>query len=341
MKNLLKGGKWPLNRVLLACLMTGIFTYAISRQCLEKKSHLASPNVPSANKRLVLTRLKDFRLTQPLLMADMSEPDPGTKELMDAIEQKIANYTAADNTYKAAVYVRNMNSGSWNVINGNEKFDPGSILKLPVMIGLLKQAEANPQLLNQRILYDAHSVNFPKQTILSSSIQLGKTYTVKELLNYMIVESDNEANALLFKFANPDMILKLFGDLNLQVPDKNQLTVQMNVIDVSKFLRVIYNSSYTNPQLSEYSMELLEKTKFKDGMKKAIPEHGFLVHKFGERGYPNTSFQELSETGIIYLNDQRILLTVMTKGSSQATQAASIAEIAKIVCNWIENSRPI
>lgn len=341
MKNLLKGGKWPLNRVFLACLMTGIFTYAISRQCLQQKSHLAAQSAPTTNKQLILTRLKDFRFTQPLLMADLSEPDAGMKELMDAIQQKIASYSVADNTYKAAVYIRNMTSGDWNVINENELFDPGSILKLPVLIGLLKQAESNPQLLDQRILYNAHSVNFPKQTILSSSIQLGKTYTVRELLNYMIVESDNEANALLFKFASADLILRLFSDLNLEVPDKNQLTVRMNAKDVSKFLRVIYNSSYTNPQLSEYSMELLEKTKFKDGMKKAIPEHGFLVHKFGERGYPNTSFQELSETGIIYLNDQRILLTVMTKGSSQAAQAASIVEITKIVCDWIENSRPI
>ena len=75
------------------------------------------------------------------------------------------------------------------------------------------------------------------------------------------------------------------------------------------------------------------------GMKKGIPHQATLVHKFGERGYPNSTFQELSETGIIYLNNERILLTIMTKGNNQQEQAELISAITQKTCNWVENSK--
>lgn len=335
MKTLLKGGKLPYYKVILACLMTGAFTFAISHQF-----HKPSPSPPTsqstAGKQLILTRLKDYKYIQPLLLSDLSEPDEGMQELMTDIQQSISSYQIKDSAFKASVYIRNLTDGKWNVINPNEKYDPGSILKLPVMIALLKKAESDPTLLDQQILYQGTERKLPKQTIEPTSIKAGSVYTVRELLKFMIVESDNEANMLLFNFLKPDIVLKVFRDLQLEIPDVYQPTLYMNVADVSKFLRVIYNSSYTDPRLSEYSMQLLEKTKFTEGMKKSIPGNAMLIHKFGERGYADTSFQELSETGIIYLNDQRVLVTIMTKGTNQSAQAASIAEITKKVVSRIQ-----
>ena len=336
MKTLLKGGKWPYYKVLLACLMTGAFTFAISHQF--HKSPPAPHSSPSPSKQLIQTRLKDYKYIQPLLLSDLSEPDDRLQELIRDVQQSISIYQSKDTSYKASVYIRNLTDGKWNVINPSEKYDPGSILKLPVMIALLKKAEADPSILDQQILYQGTERKLPTQTIQPSSIQAGTIYKVRDLLRYMIVESDNEANMLLFNFLRPDIILKVFRDLQLEIPDVSQPTVYMNVIDVSKFLRVIYNSSYIDPRLSEYSMELLEKTKFSEGMKKSIPDNAMLIHKFGERGYPGTSFQELSETGIIYLSDQRILLTIMTKGNNQSAQAASIAEITQKVVSRMQST---
>lgn len=337
MKTLLKGGKLPYYKVILACLMSGAFTFAISHQ-FHKPSSSPSTSQSTAGKQLILTRLKDYKYIQPLLLSDLSEPDDGLQELIRDVQQSISIYQSKDTSYKASVYIRNLTDGKWNVINPSEKYDPGSILKLPVMIALLKKAEADPSILDQQILYQGTERKLPTQTIQPSSIQAGTIYKVRDLLRYMIVESDNEANLLLFNFLRPDIILKVFRDLQLEIPDVSQPTVYMNVIDVSKFLRVIYNSSYLDPRLSEYSMELLEKTKFSEGMKKSIPDNAMLIHKFGERGYPGTSFQELSETGIIYLNDQRILLTIMTKGNNQSAQAASIAEITQKVVSRMQST---
>ena len=154
----------------------------------------------------------------------------------------------------------------------------------------------------------------------------------------MIVDSDNEANLLLYSFIDAETILKVFTDLDMTAPDPNQSAISMNCIEVSKFLRVLFNSGYTLPELSEYSMQLLSQSTYSMGMKKGIPQNATLVHKFGERGYPNSAFQELSETGIIYLNNERILLTVMTKGNNQQQQAELISTITKNTCAWVENS---
>jgi hypothetical protein len=85
-------------------------------------------------------------------------------------------------------------------------------------------------------------------------------------------------------------------------------------------------------------MQLLSESTFTEGMKKGVPENALLVHKFGERGYPNSTYQELSETGIIYINNERVLLTVMTKGNNQQQQAQLIADITKSTCDWIVKS---
>ena len=336
MKTLLKGGKWPYYKVILACLLTGAFSFAISHQ-FHKTPPTPTAN-PPAGKQLVLTRLKDYKFIQPLLLSDMTDPDPGMNGLMTEIESTISSYHQKDTAYRASVYIRDLNDARWNVLNQEEKYDPGSILKLPIMIALMKKAESDPGILEQQILYQGTERKLPTQTIKPTSIQPGTVYKVKDLLQFMIVESDNEANMLLFNFLKPEVVLKVFRDLNMEVPDVSQPTVYMKAADVSKFLRIIYNSSYTNPRLSEYAMELLEKTKFKDGMKKSIPGDALLVHKFGERGYPGTSYQELCETGIIYLNDQRVLLTIMTKGNNQRDQAASISEITRKVVNRMQSS---
>lgn len=337
----LNGSKIPLYKVILACLLTGIFTYAISSRIPKSEIHRLNNENKDKNltTKLKNTHLNNFKFIEPVLISDLTTPSPELTELKNQLQQKNDQYRLADSLFVNSIFIKDLSSGEWTSLNENEEFDPGSILKLPILIAILRKADSNPQLLNQKIKYEGQFKGLPRQTIVENHIQAGGIYTIKELLNYMIVDSDNEANMLLYNFLEQQTILEVFSDLGIEVPDPKQPIVKMNCIEVSKFLQVLYNATYTSHQLSEYSLELLSHTKFKDGMQSGIPEGDYLVHKFGERGYPNTSFQELSETGIIYQNNERYLITIMTKGTNQKRQAEIIKEHTAFICSWIKKSR--
>ena len=332
----LRGGRLPLYMVILACLLTGIFTYAISSQI--KKPETPVPPKIAESAPFKQNRLKDYKFVQPIIFSETPSSPEKFSSLLNNIKEIISKHKAIDQPSVTSVYIRDLNTATWCSLNEQERFDAGSIFKLPILIALLKKAEKDPQFLNRTATFNKPTQKDYYQTITSANLKKGESYSVKELIKYMIVDSDNEANLLLYNFLDQETILKVFADLEMIAPDPHQKTATMNCSEVSKFLRVLYNSGYTNPVLSEFSMQLLSESTFTEGMKKGVPENALLVHKFGERGYPNSTFQELSETGIIYINNERVLLTVMTKGNNQQQQAQLIADITKSTCDWIVKS---
>ncbi|MBL7923455.1 MAG: serine hydrolase [Bacteroidia bacterium] len=338
MKNSLKGGKWPLYKVLLACALTGAFSYAISKRSNSTPKYPSASPAAERKATLNVTRLKNQGLIQPLLMAEVDDESVVYTGLKEQLQASISRQQNDGVITRVSVYLFNFNQADWMSINKDQEYDPGSIMKLPILLAYLRKAESNPGLFDRKILYTGPDASMPEQTIVSGTLIPGKHYSIRELLRYMLVESDNQANALLNRSIEPEFVFKVFSDLGLQVPKVEQSAVKMNIVDVSKFLRVLFNSSYTGREQSEYAMQLLTKTKFSEGMKKAIPDSITLVHKFGERGYRDTTYQELHETGIIYVQGTPVLLTIMTGGNDQARQAGCIRELTGICYNWVYNS---
>jgi beta-lactamase class A len=200
------------------------------------------------------------------------------------------------------------------------------------MIAILKMSEADNQLLNKKVTFTQISKNNKVQTIVSNSIQIGQSYTIKELLKYMIVYSDNNAASLIAKNIDGTIIKSLFSDIGLQAPDLNSNNLFLNINELSFFMRVIYNGSYLTKDNSEYALELLSESDYKNGLLKDIPADIIVAHKFGESG--NDLENQLHETGIIYANNSPYLITVMTKGNNRDELANFISEISRTVYQY-------
>lgn len=335
------GSRWPLYKVLLACALSGAFTYAISHNINEKSKtkHLEKTDkatTPGIN----ILRLNDFKFIHPLLIADVAEESNKFQQLKEEISSFVKTEKQKAVLAEASVYIQDLTDGNWTSVNDHELYDPGSILKLPILLAYLKKDEKEPGLFSKIIYYKGPDTTMPRQTIKANTLQAGNYYTVKELLNYMIVDSDNEANSLLNRAIEPEMIYKVFTDIGLKKPEVDQSNVQMKCSEVSKFMNVLYNSNYADHRHSEFALQLLSETKFSEGMKNGLPDSILLVHKFGERGYQNTDFQEIHESGIIFSEHGNILLTIMTKGTNQKEQMRIISEISRICFQHI-SSKPI
>lgn len=289
----------------------------------------------NCNERMNLVRLKNHRLSQPLLFSDIASESSKYLNLKQDLLNKISIEKATGKVSNVAVYLRALNNGSWMGIQQNDLFDPGSIMKLPILLAYLKKQEVSPGSFDKSIKFEAINSAMPKQTIVTNSIEIGKTYTVRNLLQSMIIDSDNQANMLLNQNIEPEYVFNVFTDLGMEIPTIQQSAVKMSAIDLSKFMRVLYNSSYTDQSLSEFALQMLTKTKFNDGIKKGVGDSIMIAHKFGERGYQDTTFQEIHETAIIYIDNNPVLLTIMTSGNDQAYQTQLIASIAKTCFDWL------
>jgi beta-lactamase class A len=232
-----------------------------------------------------------------------------------------------------SVYMRDFDKSDWMSVNELDRYIPGSILKVPVLMTYLLMEEENPGTLNKKVVYDQKFQTEIKQAIVSKAIEFGKSYSYRELLEYMIVYSDNNANLLLNRDLDFNKLIKIFNDLNIKAPDNNSAVYPMTARECSRFLEVLFNATYLNFRNSEYAMNLLTRTQFKDGIMKGIPESGLLIaHKFGESG--NNINHQLHETAILYLNDKPYLLTIMTSGNDNV-DLSKLAEVLQKVSNAV------
>jgi len=230
---------------------------------------------------------------------------------------------------QTAVYFRDLNNGPWFSINGNLRFDGGSLLKIPVLIAYYKNAENNPELLDKKIKYQE------KNTLVSDpdfekTLILGKTYTIRELLKIMITKSDNTSLALLSEYYEKENIQPSLTETELYLGILSEIGT-INVIEYSGLLRILYNSEYLSANSSNQALDLMTKATFTEGLTKYLPEDVLVAHKYGVRTYPKTNEKQLHNCGIVYKNSSPYILCVMTKGKDLKKQAELIASISQKV----------
>jgi beta-lactamase class A len=280
-----------------------------------------------------ITRLKDTSLIRPLLFVEINNDDN-----IASIETKIQNYVehkkqeGVINT--ASVYLNDLNTGNHFEINPQELYDPASLMKVPMLLIYLKEAESNPALLKKRYLFEKNQKRAYASTIKDKTLTEGQSYSVEDLLFYMIAYSDNQAFWLLadnidnhkFEILNQDF------DIPLNISHVGQKGKQQNFIasvnSISRFFRVLYSATYLNRKSSIYALKLLSQSTYKDGLLKGIDPNIKVAHKFGERN--ESGVAELHEFGIVYLKGEPYLLGIMTKGSDLKQLPNILSDISKI-----------
>ncbi|MFZ7115465.1 MAG: serine hydrolase [Bacteroidota bacterium] len=280
-----------------------------------------------------IIRNTKYKFIRPLILGDRNCEDEIFSVLKTNLNEYLNSEKSTGALKSASVYVREFDQGKWFSINPTETFSPGSMMKIATLITYLKDSEHNPDLLNQKIQFKATYSQMPVQSIVSGHLTSGRYYTIKELMEAMIIDSDNDATMLLSQTMNANTYFDLCRSLNLAVPTKDQVDYPITAMECSRFLRVIFNSSYLESANSEYAMNLLTKSKFSDGLIKLLPETISVAHKFGEKFNPIE--QQLHETAIVFSSNKPYLITVMTRGTDQQKLKTVLNSISKKVYDFM------
>jgi beta-lactamase class A len=278
-----------------------------------------------------ITRVKGYEFVGPLLSA---EPDCASQKFApfkSDLTKLVDSLKGVGAITDASVYLRDFDHGQWFSFNESERYHPASLMKVALLLSSLRVAESTPGLLTQKLIYEPPpSGEISTQYYNFPTIQVGKEYTIHDLLYYMVANSDNHATWMLASRLDPGQTPKLFFDLGLPKPIEDKVAFTMTPKEISILFTAIFNSSYLSPEYSDYAARLLSHCAFKAGFGKGFPKNTKMWHKFGEWRYAGHDY-ELHESGIVYVGNRPYLITVMTKGNDTDRQAESIAAISKAI----------
>jgi len=310
----------------LICLILGVIVGFLGGNSMQSQNSNVQPQVTASE----FHAGGSLALINPLYECNTGE-NYGTKEL-SALQSKINNYinqlTANNSVTSVAVYYRDLNNGPWFGINQHADFAPSSLLKVPVMMAYYKMAEANPLVLTQKIKFSSEPEGVISQNFQTQNpIVLGQTYTVEQLIESMIVGSDNVALRLLEDNIDNQKIDQVTIDLGITTATNTTPADFMDVQEYSTLFRVLYYSTYLNKDYSEKALELLTKAEFKQGLVANLPKSILIAHKFGEREVGDGTHQ-LHDCGIVYYPKHPYLVCIMTKGPNFNDLSTTIEQIS-------------
>ena len=321
-----------------------IFSYLVAALLLPGSGWFAHDWYRSHYDNHMHRRVKasGFHFTSPLLDVELPEgfrvnhePIPFKYKIKEFVQRQIDSGKAQ----RVSVYYRDLQDGPWFGINEKQEFDPASMMKVPVMIAWLKRAEKDPQVLKRTFVYDGKEDMAAQQSIKPArSIIPGRRYTVDELLNYMLNNSDNNAMSLLFsnlKTAELNEVLDGMDIANNPLDDTNSITVH----GYSGFFRILYNASYLNREMSEKALQLLSLQDFPQGIAAGVPKGTVVAAKFGEHVWgEHAEDKQLHEFGIVYHPKGHYILGVMTQGRDFDRQAEIIRDISALIYAEVDSS---
>ena len=258
------------------------------------------------------------------------------KDTEEKINKYIENKKNEGKLISASVYYRDLNNGPWFGINEKEGFSPASLLKLPLMMAYFKESEANPGFFEKKIKFEGPVLPIEQSLKPKEVLDIGKQYSVKDLINRMIVYSDNDAAHLLLKSIDQKRLSEIYSDLGVKEPLSTNPEDFMNVVEYATFFRILYNASYLNNYNSNEALKLLSNVDFDKGIVSSVPRGIKVANKFGERIRPE--YKQLHDCGIVYHPKRPYLICVMTRGQDFDELAEMIHDISLITFQGVDTS---
>jgi len=327
-----KKGK-ALTAVLLTAVVSSSATYVLTSAYMSKSAQKMKQ--PCANEcALNVHRLKGaYKYIAPLQYVERTTESAKYAGLKNQVSDYIAKKKQDGSIAEASVYLRDFDQADWFSINGDIPFHPGSLIKVPILISYLRLEEKQPGILDYSVHYEKAAV--PVQTFNSKQIEPGRNYKIRELLEYMIAYSDNNATHLLKQNLPFDRFKRTYERIGLPTATLMDPNYSISAKQFSDFIKILFNVGYLSNEHSEMAMSLLAKCDFKGGFSAGFPAGTPIAHKFGEWG--NGVDHELHESGIVYIDGTAYLLTVMTKGRDVTVLPNVIKEISALVDQNIDN----
>ena len=258
-------------------------------------------------------------------------------KLKKTIENKVMHFRGT-----VGMVIEDLDMG-WEIAFNEDTLIPSaSLVKVPIMLSCFYAAQDG-----KISLKDAISLKSSEK--VSGSRVLGKepagaVFTVEELLNPMITQSDNAAANILIDFLGFDTLNLYFKKMGLKNTniarkmmdfeerrkgEENYTTAQ----DMAYLLEKLYYKKFLNKDVSEKCLELLGQQKINDRIPKKLPRGTFVVHKTGLERHV------CHDVGIVFNNRGNFLICVLAKHEDRFAKHTKkfISDVTLLTFNYYKN----
>lgn len=150
-----------------------------------------------------------------LVCADsvLAQSATGGSKPLDDLRASVQRTTSGVNA-KWGVYIKSLETGEEVAVNADEPMESMSTIKIPLMVEVLEQVKARRFSLEDR--YTLRSADKQEGTGTLQFMDPGATMSIRDLLTYMIVVSDNTATQVLYeKVGGKDVVNARMRSLGL------------------------------------------------------------------------------------------------------------------------------
>jgi beta-lactamase class A len=272
--------------------------------------------------------------------AESSEWD--YEPLRQHLIQTVENYTESGRVPHIALYFRDLKHGARFSIRENEIFEPASLLKLPILMAILNEADRHPALLDERMIYEKEDSYRFITGPLDNTLTLHSSYTIRELLQKMIQYSDNSSTTLLQNKVNELGLRQnsnTFADLGtMQLVLSGELD-NTRLISLVNIFVALYNANYLSPHSSQFALELLVQANFDQGIVGGVPQGILVANKYGMRIGETAKENELHDCGIVYHPIDPYVLCILTADADMKDASFAIQDLSRIVYENIDGMK--
>ncbi len=282
-------------------------------------------------------RNNNYKFISPLLDSVYQDGPEGYYAYEASIVSAIKQESAKHSEDEISVYFKDLTNLSWAGVGEKADYNPASLVKLPLAMAYYKIAETQSSILDDSLSYTGPDMNLQRNIKSEHIIETGKPYTVRELIKYMLLYSDNNALEALWGY-KPEAVGGVFSDLTgTDLPKTRNGFAKQDFISPQEqmlYWVVLYNASYLSREYSEEILNLLSQSEYQQGIVGGVPKNIVVSQKFGETSLTSENQKKViqfHDCGIIYYPKNPYALCIMTRGDDLAELQNIVKAISSIV----------
>ncbi|MBI3622991.1 serine hydrolase [Candidatus Pacearchaeota archaeon] len=283
----------------------------------------------------------DLRLLSPRIPAGILKPQSLLILNFEPLEKDLQNYINSNNL-NVSLYILNIRNGASLGIDEDRAFEPASLNKLPIAIIILKKVEDGNLSLETKLPILERDRDDKSGTLYENYIS---EMSVKDLLYYMLAESDNTAFRALGEQVTLKDLQHLSTYLDYYNAEINYLgnnthnVYQITPKSTGNLFLSVYISTILEPKYSEMILEYLTNTTFNIKKYAGLPNDVIVAQKYGSYFVGNKS--NFHSCGIMYIQDSRIFYCVMTSEMERDKASQVIGDIVNKTYSYVIEAKKI
>jgi beta-lactamase class A len=227
-------------------------------------------------------------------------------------------------------------SGSSVDANGSEEVRLASLSKVPLAMSVFKKIERKELSLSTKVTITEKDIDKRFGSLWQKGV--GATFSVEELINEMLVYSDNTAYVALFNLLEDGDIVDVYSALEIEVEHK-EADPFVSPKSFSSIFRSLYLATYLSKENSAYILDILTRTAFSNKIPAGVPSGTKIAHKIGVFDRFDAQEKVFTDCGVVYYPSRPYILCIFVQDSEDKA-IEHMSKISKMVYGYVSLVKP-